>query len=340
MKKLTISGGNNTSQLFIGEDYQNFKKYLPQKGQVIVLTDEKVRKLYGEAFKEYPIISIGQTEQIKTLETIDAIIDQLISFKADRTSFLLAVGGGIVCDIVGFAASIYQRGIRFGFISTTLLSQVDASVGGKNGVNHRGFKNMIGVFNQPDFVICDPKMLQTLGTEELSCGFAEIVKHTLIADKAVFEWLEKNYTKAIALHPDAIEALVSNSVEIKATIVNKDEKEQGERKKLNLGHTYGHAVEKVMGVPHGYAVSIGLVFAARLSLQMGFLSGTDFQRICSLLKNLNLPITINSKKEEVLNALTMDKKKEGDIIQFILMKGLGEAVIHPMKISDLQSVEF
>ena len=202
MKKLTISGGNNTSQLFIGEDYQNFKKYLPQKGQVIVLTDEKVRKLYGEAFKEYPIISIGQTEQIKTLETIDAIIDQLISFKADRTSFLLAVGGGIVCDIVGFAASIYQRGIRFGFISTTLLSQVDASVGGKNGVNHRGFKNMIGVFNQPDFVICDPKMLQTLGTEELSCGFAEIVKHTLIADKAMFEWLEKNYTKAIALHPD------------------------------------------------------------------------------------------------------------------------------------------
>ncbi len=340
MKEVVIQGSLNHSKIIIGEDFKNYKNYLPAKGHIVILTDEKVHQLFGHNFQDFPTIIIGQTEQIKTLETIDFIVDQLIGLKADRTTFLLAVGGGIVCDIAGFAASVYQRGIRFGFISTTLLSQVDASVGGKNGVNHRGYKNMIGVFNQPDFVICDPKMLKTLGNEELSCGFSEIVKHTLIADKSMFEWLENNYIRALALDPETIEKLVYNSVSIKTAIVNIDEKEQGERRKLNLGHTFGHALEKVTGIPHGYAVSIGLIFAAKLSVQKGLLSDTDFHRICSLLKKLNLPIAMDGKKEEALVALTMDKKKEGDTIQFILMKGLGETIIHPMKISDLQSVEF
>jgi 3-dehydroquinate synthase len=338
MQKLIINGSANDSMLLVGENFENFRKYLPTHAQVIVLIDDKVNSIYGDSFKEYPSIIIGQTEKIKTIETVDAIIDQLISYKADRSSFLLVVGGGIVCDIGGFVASIYQRGIRFGFISTTLLSQVDASVGGKNGVNHRGFKNMIGVFNQPDFVICDPIMLKTLSPDDLSCGFAEIVKHTLIADANMFNWLEQNVKRAIDLESEVIEKLVFNSVSIKSAIVNKDEKETGERRKLNLGHTYGHAVEKVMQMAHGKAVSLGLMVAAKLSMNRGLLDKKSYERIHHLLQKLNLPVEISGNKQEILNALTMDKKREGNSIYFILMQGIGEVIIESIGIEELQKV--
>ncbi|MFA6402412.1 MAG: 3-dehydroquinate synthase [Salinivirgaceae bacterium] len=338
MQKLIIHGSSSDSQLLVGENFENFRNYLPANKQIIVLTDDKVNSIYGNSFNGFPTIVIGQTEKVKTLETIDAITEQLIAYKADRGSFLLAVGGGIVCDIGGFVASVYQRGIRFGFISTTLLSQVDASVGGKNGVNHRGFKNMVGVFNQPDFVICDPNMLKTLSSDDLSCGFAEIVKHTLIADANMFEWLEQNTDKATGLELEAIEKLVFNSVAIKAAIVNKDEKEQGERRKLNLGHTYGHAVEKVMHLSHGKAVSLGLVVAAKLSVKRGLLDKPSYDRIVTLLQKLNLPVEINGNKQEILDALTMDKKREGNSIHFILMKGIGEVVVESIGIDELKQV--
>lgn len=338
MQKLIIHGSSSDSQLLVGENFENFRNYLPAHKQIIVLTDDKVNSIYGGSFIGFPTVVIGQSEKVKTLETIDAIIEQLITFKAGRGSFLLAVGGGIVCDVGGFVASIYQRGIRFGFISTTLLSQVDASVGGKNGVNHRGFKNMIGVFNQPDFVICDPNMLKTLSQDDLSCGFAEIVKHTLIADANMFNWLEQNVNKAISLEPEAIEKLVFNSVAIKAAIVNKDEKEQGERRKLNLGHTYGHAVEKVMHLSHGKAVSLGLVVAAKLSMKRGLLDKPSYDRIVNLLQKLNLPVEIMGNKQEILEALTMDKKREGNSIHFILMKGIGEVVIESIGIDELKQI--
>ncbi len=338
MQKLIIHGSSSDSQLLVGENFENFRNYLPAHKQIIVLTDDKVNSIYGGSFIGFPTVVIGQSEKVKTLETIDAIIEQLITFKAGRGSFLLAVGGGIVCDVGGFVASIYQRGIRFGFISTTLLSQVDASVGGKNGVNHRGFKNMIGVFNQPDFVICDPNMLKTLSQDDLSCGFAEIVKHTLIADANMFNWLEQNVNKAISLEPEAIEKLVFNSVAIKAAIVNKDEKEQGERRKLNLGHTYGHAVEKVMHLSHGKAVSLGLVVAAKLSMKRGLLDKPSYDRIVNLLQKLNLPVEIMGNKQEILEALTMDKKREGNSIHFILMKGIGAVAIESIGIDELKQI--
>jgi len=338
MQKLIIHGAANDSLILVGESFENFRKYLPANKKVFVLTDDKVHSIYGNTFKDFQTIVIGQTEQVKNIETVDYIIDQLIEFKADRSAFLLVVGGGIVCDIGGFVASVYQRGIRFGFISTTLLAQVDASVGGKNGVNHRGFKNMVGVFNQPDFVICDPIMLKTLDSEDLKCGFAEIVKHTLIADAQMFEWLEQNVNEAVKLDPDAIEKLVYNSVYIKAAIVNKDEKETGERRKLNLGHTYGHAVEKVMQISHGKAVGLGLMVAAKLSMNRGLLNKSSFERVLNLLQKLNLPVEIKGNKQEILDALTMDKKREGNSIHFILMKGIGEVVIETISIEELQQV--
>jgi 3-dehydroquinate synthase len=338
MKKLIVKGELSNSELLIGESFQNFTQYLPKKRQIIVLTDDKILSLYGSYFNDYQTIVIGQTEKVKTLSTVEAVINQLTEFEADRSSFLLVVGGGIVCDIGGFVASIYMRGIEFGFISTTLLSQVDASVGGKNGVNFSGFKNIIGTFNQPKFVICDPQMLTTLTHDELINGFAEIVKHTLIADKSMFHWLSQHFEKALSLDADTIKKLVYNSVSIKASIVNKDEKEQGERRKLNLGHTYGHAIEKVFQLSHGNAVSIGLVIAARLSMEKGFLSSTDFQQIIQLLKNLKLPVEIPDKQERVLQALTMDKKREGALVHFILIDGIGQARIEPIELKVLQKM--
>ncbi len=339
MEHITVRGSQSESLLLIGESFKNFKTYLPDK-QVIVLMDDKVKGLYGAFFSEYPIVEIGQTEKNKTLATIEFIMDQLLKLNADRSSFLLAVGGGIVCDIGGFAASVFMRGIEFGFISTTLLSQVDASVGGKNGVNFLGFKNMVGTFNQPKFVICDPEMLKTLEHDDLLCGFAEIVKHTLIADKAMFEQLEQNISKAINLDPEFIMQLVSKSVKIKAGIVNKDEKEQGERRKLNLGHTYGHAVEKVTGVSHGKAVSIGLAIAAQLSLNQDSINQEEYTRIINLLKALNLPVNVTDKHDEVLDALFMDKKREGHMIHFILMDSIGNVSIQQISIKELQSLKF
>jgi len=339
MEKRIIKGSLSDSQLLIGEDFRSFKNYLPD-GQVIVLTDIQVNAFYGDAFAAYPMIEIGCGESVKTLETIQYILNKLVEYKADRSTFLLVAGGGIACDVGGFAASIFMRGIRFGFISTTLLSQVDASVGGKNGVNLGGYKNMVGTFNQPEFVICDPAMLQTLQPEDLNCGFAEIVKHTLIADAEMFNFFEKEAKKALQLDSDVIEKLILNSIEIKAAIVNKDEKEQGERRKLNLGHTFGHAAEKVLKIPHGNAVSLGLVVAARLSVSNGLLTIKELQRIINLLKMLNLPVEIPSKKEEILAALEMDKKKEGKQIHFVLMKGIGKVQTQSIDIEQLKKIDF
>lgn len=338
MKTISIHGQQGDSRILVGESFKNFEQYLPTK-QVVVITDTVVNGLYGKYFADYPIIEIGLGEKSKNLETVSAVIARMLELKIDRKGFVLAVGGGIVTDVAGFVASIYQRGIDFGFVSGTLLSQVDASVGGKNGVNYEGFKNMVGTFNQPKFVICDPQMLATLKPEQLNCGFAEIVKHTIIADKPMFEYLERNAQRALALDFDVIETLVDNSVNIKAGVVNRDEKEQGERRKLNLGHTYGHAVEKVLGVSHGNAVSLGLVVSARLSVKRGLLSQSDADRIVNLLKSLNLPTVINGDRQAIYNALEMDKKREGSQINFVLMNGIGDAVVEKIDINELKQIE-
>ncbi len=337
MKDIRIKGSQSESQILVGEDFKNFKNYLPNR-KVIVLTDDKVNTIYGEYFKEYPLIVIGQTEKVKTLDTIGDILRKLIEYEADRKTFLLAVGGGIVTDIAGFAASTYMRGMEFGFISTTLLSQVDASVGGKCGVNLDGYKNMVGVFSQPNFVICDPKMLKTLDKADLHCGFAEIVKHTLIEDADMFSFIENNTDKLLSVDNELIEKLVVNSVEIKSNVVNRDEKESGERRKLNFGHTFGHAAEKVLGISHGNAVSLGMVIAAQLSVAKGLLSQNDYDRILKLLKALEMPTVIPERHAEILNALTMDKKREGDVIHFVLLNGIGKASIEPIKIEELKKV--
>ncbi|MBU1171222.1 MAG: 3-dehydroquinate synthase [Proteobacteria bacterium] len=337
MKKIDIQGRSGKSTIMVGEYLDRLTRYIPSDN-VVLITDENVSRLYRKQFPHAPVITIGTGEKIKTLDTAGEIYQALLDMDAQRSSFIVGIGGGIVCDITGFIASTYLRGVPFGFVSSTLLSQVDASVGGKNGVNFKGFKNMVGVFNQPDFVICDLNLLKTLPQRELLCGFAEIVKHAAIEDAGMFDYLEKNNEKALKLDVDVIEKLVYDSVRIKSGVVNRDEKEKGERRKLNFGHTFGHAIEKTLGLPHGESVSLGMVMAASLSVQKGLLSQKDARRITELLNCYNLPTRIDFDRRQILDALKKDKKRKGDHIHFVLLNGIGSCLIEDIAIEELDRV--
>lgn len=337
MVKATVKGNRRNSDILVGETLKNLSKYIPSNN-VVVLTDENVSKYYLNQFPDVEVITIGTGESVKTLETAADIYQTLLEKDAQRSTFLVGIGGGIVCDITGFIASTFLRGINFGFVSSTLLSQVDASVGGKNGVNHKGYKNMIGVFNQPEFVICDNNLLKTLPERELLSGFAEIIKHAAIESSDYFTYLEENCEDALAITPDVIEKIVYDSVIIKSTIVNRDETEKGERRKLNFGHTFGHAIEKTIKMPHGEAVSLGMVLAASLSVKKGHLSQEKADRITTLLKSYKLPVEINFDRSIILEALNKDKKRKGDDIHFVLLTDIGKAVVQKISINELKEV--
>ncbi len=332
MKTLQIQGKSGKSTLLVGERLQRLEHYISGRSAVII-TDPNVQAFYGNEFSRYPVITIGCGETNKTLDTAVRIYQQLVDLEADRSTVIVGIGGGIVCDIAGFAASTYMRGLSFGFVAATLLAQVDASVGGKNGVNFGGFKNMVGVFNQPEFVICDMNLLHTLSMPDLLCGFAEIVKHAVIADEQMFGYLEKHWSQALALDSNVIEKLVYDSVVIKAGVVDRDETEKGERRILNFGHTIGHAIEKTTGAPHGDAVSIGMVVASAIAQRCGLLSETDAARIKSLLSSLKLPTLPIGQREAILSAMRKDKKREGEEILFVLPDGIGKAVVRPLSLT-------
>lgn len=335
MKRIEIQGQTGLSTIAVGESLENLENYVHGTKPIIV-TDENLEKLYHDQFPPWDRITIGTGEKIKSMDTMEYIYEKLVEYEIDRSCFLVGIGGGIVCDIAGFAASTYMRGLNFGFVSTSLLSQVDASVGGKNGVNFHGYKNMIGTFNQPEFVICDTTMLKTLPHKELLGGFAEVVKHAAIGSKELFGFLENNYEKALGMDTGIFEELVYESVKIKAEVVRKDEKEKGERRKLNFGHTLGHAVEKTMGISHGEAVSIGMVFAANLSVKRKMFSKGEAERLRSLLERIGLPVGISFEKEKILDAMRKDKKREGAGIHFVLLRGMGETVIEEIPIDELE----
>ncbi len=316
-------------------------QYLPNGSPLIILTDDNVRHYYEDRFPPaQTIITMGTGEGHKTLDTVQMIYERLVSIEADRSIFLLGIGGGIVCDITGFVASTYMRGVRFGYMPTTLLAQVDAGVGGKTGFNFMGYKNMIGTFNQPELVVCDPEFFPTLSPVDLSCGFAEIIKHAAIADHSYFEILENFDIKKQMDDPGVVEDIVHRSVMIKADIVNRDERERGERRKLNFGHTLGHALEKTIGMPHGEAVGIGMMAAANLSLEKNLLQPGDVLRLKNLLESFHLPTAVDLDVSKVMDALARDKKKEGKMIHFVLLNGIGKAVIESIYLDVLEKVLF
>jgi len=306
--------------------------------QVMVVTNETVAPLYLDkvlqALRGFHVeqVILPDGEQYKTPEILNSIYDALLSSRFDRSCTLLALGGGVVGDMTGFAAASYQRGVDFVQVPTTLLSQVDSSVGGKTGVNHPLGKNMIGAFHQPRCVIADTNTLNTLPERELAAGLAEVIKYGVINDLSFFEWLEANVERLLACDSEALVYAIERSCSDKSVIVAADEREAGQRALLNLGHTFGHAIESGMGYGvwlHGEAVAAGIAMAADMSFQMGWLDADQLKRIRALLKKAHLPVgpPVEISAERFLELMSVDKKVLDGELRLVLLRGIGKAEV-------------
>ena len=306
----------------------------------VVVSDPEVGRLYGSMVADslagsgfdVSILSIPAGEENKTLGTVARLYHEMLSFGLDRKSFVVSLGGGLVGDVAGFAAATYMRGIRSVQVPTTLLAQVDASVGGKVGVNLPEGKNLVGAFHQPSLVLMDPEFLATLPSRELRSGFAEVIKHGVIRGPDFFSFLEDNYEDVLSLEPSAVERAVAVSCRIKADVVAADEREEsGLRAILNFGHTVAHSLEALTDYNtyrHGEAVSVGMACAAEISSRLGFLSESDADRIISLLNNAGLPVTFsNLEAEQIVARMRFDKKAVSDRIRFVLARKIGDVFL-------------
>ncbi|MFA5626519.1 MAG: 3-dehydroquinate synthase [Thiohalomonadaceae bacterium] len=306
--------------------------------QVMIVSNETVAPLYLERVQQVcvdfqtEVVILPDGEQYKTLEVLNMIFDALLGKRFDRRCTLIALGGGVVGDMTGFAAASYQRGVSFIQIPTTLLAQVDSSVGGKTGVNHPLGKNMIGAFHQPSCVLADTDTLHTLAERQLRAGIAEVIKYGLINDEEFFSWLEQNMGALLSREAQALSYAIERSCRDKADIVAADETEAGSRALLNLGHTYGHAIETGMGYGlwlHGEAIAVGMVMAAELSAQLGWLAADDVARTRRLFVAAGLPVQAPSELDAArfLELMAVDKKVQAGKLRLILLCGIGQAVI-------------
>lgn len=340
-KILNVELGDKSYPIYIGIDLLSMKSLFVdqiQGRQVMIVTNKTIAPLYLEkltsildGFNVQSVI-LPDGEEFKTLETLNKVFDALLEAKFDRTSTLIALGGGVIGDITGFAAASYQRGVGFIQVPTTLLSQVDSSVGGKTGINHELGKNMIGAFYQPKAVIIDVNTLDTLSNQEFSAGMAEVIKYGLLGNADFLSMLEANIESIMARKKDLIIEVIFNCCQDKARIVELDEFEKGKRALLNLGHTFGHGIENAFGYGnylHGEAVSIGMVMAAKLSKDEGNLSHEETLRVESILSKADLPISINKSidSETLITAMSLDKKSIDGKIRLVLLKSLGDSYL-------------
>ena len=315
----------------LSDDF-NSDKWIQGKDCLIV-TNETVAPLYLDVMKSniddktIEVITIKDGEHYKTIDTWSKIIDKLTAMRANRDTTIIALGGGVLGDIAGFAAATFMRGLPFIQVPTTLLAQVDSSVGGKTGVNHKEGKNLIGSFYQPTMVISDIDVLSTLPDREYKCGLAEIIKYGAIYDVDFFAWLESNMSELLNRVPKKLIYAISRSCQIKANIVGEDEFEIGKRAILNFGHTFGHALENIMGygeLLHGEAVAIGMIIASKLSP----INSLERNRLISLIKSANLPHKIElNDKNQMLDVMKTDKKVKNKKLRFVLLRSLGEAFV-------------
>lgn len=322
----------------VGSLVEELPRLLPKR-RVVVVSDINIDRYYHSLLAQYDHILISQGETSKTLHTVDMIYRRFIELGVDRSTFVLGIGGGIVTDVAGFVASTYMRGLEFGFVSTTLLGQVDASVGGKNGVNVDGYKNMVGTFNQPQFVICDVDMLSTLSEREFRTGLAEMIKAGVIADRELFERLESSSLQELRTDKELLSELVYRAIKVKADIVERDERESGDRRKLNLGHTLAHAIEKCSSkMNHGEAVAVGLSLIADAAWRSGALSETDKARIDRLLIGYGFSITPPVEMRRLLKEVKKDKKNEGDYIYIVLPTEIGSCRVDKMSLEEFKTL--
>ena len=309
---------------------------LCDRAKAVLITDENVFRFHKEKFEGFNVICLAAGEKTKTQTTIDGVLRRLVEFEADKNTLIVGIGGGVITDIAGFAAAIFKRGMRLALVPTTILGMVDAALGGKNGVDLGVYKNLIGSILQPEFILYDYSFLNTLPVPEWINGFAEIIKHACIRDSLLFSMLERYTLHDIHADKSLLAELIEHNVEIKMNIVTRDEFDKADRKLLNFGHSFGHAIENLHSIPHGQAVSIGIVAACNLSEKINGLSFGEAQRVVKLLAKYHLPVDIETDHSQVFEVLKLDKKRERENMHFVLLNRIGDAEAKPVSMQFIQ----
>jgi 3-dehydroquinate synthase len=320
---------------YFDADFSYLEK-LAGKDQVVLITDEHIYQAHQKKFKGWNTISLKPGEEFKIQATVDSVIEQLIAFKADRTTWLVGIGGGVITDITGYVAAIYMRGIRCGFLPTSILAMVDASIGGKNGIDVGIYKNLVGTIRQPQFLLYDYSFLKSLPKQEWVNGFAEIIKHSCIKDLRLFKELEQNKPAYYQKNKPALAKLIRRNAEIKSSVVQQDEFEKGERRLLNFGHTLGHAIENMYELSHGQAISIGMTVACKISERLaGF---KESARVIKVLDQYGLPTLAEYDKQKAFDVLKMDKKREKTAMNYVLLEKIGKGVVESVPMDQLENI--
>jgi 3-dehydroquinate synthase len=335
MKNWKVKFSSSTVTFVLDGKFATIDKMV-DKTQAIYITDENVYALHEKKFKGKKTIVIPSGEEHKHQQTVDFIIEALLNFGATRQAVLIGVGGGVVTDMVGYVAGVYMRGVAVGFVPTTILSMVDASIGGKNGIDVGLFKNMVGLIRQPQFLLYDFEFLQTLPQHQWGNGFAEIIKHAAIKDAKMMKELAMNNLAYYQKNKKALASLIERNVQIKVKVVQKDEFEKGDRKLLNFGHTIGHAIENQHVLLHGHAISIGMVYAAKISQVLtGF---TETNILVETLKQYGLPTAMHFDIQEAIEVMQKDKKKATAGMQYVLLQKIGKAICETIPMKSLEKL--
>jgi len=327
MTKKALNFSTATTTFYFDAVFEHLEKLL-SKENTFIITDENVFKKNEKRFKYWKVIVAPAGEQYKNQHTVDSIIEKLVEYGADRKSYIVGVGGGVITDMAGYVAGIYMRGIQFGFVPTSILAMVDAAIGGKNGVDVGIYKNMVGLIRQPEFLLYDYTLLKTLPREEWINGFAEIIKHACIKDAAMFTLLDEHKPADFQKDKVLLNKLIQRNALLKSKVVQIDEFEQGDRKLLNFGHTLGHAIENTYKLPHGHAVSIGMVAAAYLSASL--LKFKDAGKIATLIVKYGLPAFYKYDAGKALENMRADKKRISKEIHYVLLEKIGKGVVKPL----------
>ena len=335
MKHINYKFSGSSTDFYFAYGISHLKK-ITDPNATVLITDENVYKAHTKRFRGWNTIVLKPGEEFKVQATADALIEKLIDMEADRKTTLVGVGGGVITDITGYVASVYMRGIRFGFIPTSILALVDASIGGKNGLDVGVYKNMVGVIRQPSFILHDMVFLNSLPQQEWENGFAEIIKHACIKDAVMFAELERNSLKTYQGRQKSICEIIRKNALIKTRVVQKDEFEKGERRLLNFGHTLGHALETQYELLHGQAISIGMTYACHISAQLAGFKQTE--KVIAVLEKYNLPTYASFDKQKVFDVLKMDKKRERKEMNYVLLERIGKGVVKSISLVQLGKI--
>jgi len=333
--KLTVPFSRSSCDYYFNASALEVDRLVPRERTVLV-TDEHVFESHQALFGDWNTIVIKPGEVYKVQDTVDAMIRQLLDFEADRSWCLVGIGGGVITDMTGYLAGIYLRGIRFGFVPTSVLAMVDASIGGKNGIDVGIYKNMVGLIRQPEFLLYDTDLLDSLPEAEWINGMAEVIKHACILDAPMFKTLEAHTLKDLRKDKALLNRLIKRNALLKTKVVQSDEFEKGERRLLNFGHTLGHAIENLYQLSHGQAVSIGMTAACQISEVLRDFRQTE--RVVRVLERYGLPSYATFDKDKVWDVLRMDKKRTDQAMNYIVLSKIGQGLVQPVPMVELRSL--